>query len=72
MMQVALKTSNGNTVKCAACFSIKRDVFDLPVSSIQGIRSTQKNTLASQSLTTRLLFFLHYLVLNRWQFSAHS
>lgn len=32
MMQLTLKTSTGNTVKCAACFSIKRDVFDLPVS----------------------------------------
>jgi hypothetical protein len=32
MMQVTLKTSTGKAVKCAACFSIKRDVFDLPVS----------------------------------------
>lgn len=32
MMQVTLKTSTGKSVKCAACFSIKRDVFDLPVS----------------------------------------
>ncbi|UZJ52546.1 hypothetical protein CBS101457_001866 [Exobasidium rhododendri] len=30
MMHVTLKTSTGSTVKCAACFTIKRDVFDLP------------------------------------------
>jgi hypothetical protein len=36
MMQVTLKTSTGKSVKCAACFSIKRDVFDLPVSTLLG------------------------------------
>ena len=30
MMPVTLKTSTGQTTKCAACFSIKRDIFDLP------------------------------------------
>lgn len=34
-MQCSLKTSTGSMVKCAACFSIKRDVFDLPVSYVE-------------------------------------
>lgn len=29
MMPVSLVGGSGNLVKCAACFSIKRDVFDL-------------------------------------------
>lgn len=30
MMPVTLKTSAGSVTRCAACFSIKRDIFDLP------------------------------------------
>lgn len=34
MMPITLRTSTGGTTKCAACFSIKRDIFDLPVSVV--------------------------------------
>ena len=30
MMPITLKTSSGGTTRCAACISIKRDMFDLP------------------------------------------
>lgn len=31
IMPITLKTSSGSTTRCAACISIKRDMFDLPV-----------------------------------------